>query len=89
MGMETLYQVMWFTLRGISLLLGGMSLATLYASFFVPELGALAFVLLLGASIIALGLPPLESQPSQKRAAQAKISRRPSIIRRLSELARR
>jgi hypothetical protein len=81
--------VMWFTLRGISLLLGGMSLAALYVSFFVPELGALAFVLLLSATIIALGLPPLERQPSEKRAARVKISRRSSIIRRLSELARR
>ena len=89
MGLEALYKVMWFTLRGVSLLLGGLSLATLYASFFVPELGALAFVLLLGATIIALGLPPLERQPPEKRAARAKTGRWPSIIRRLSELARR
>ena len=89
MGSETLYKMMWVTLQGFSLLMGGMSLSALYVSFFVPQLGALAFVLLLSASIIVLGLPPLEPQPPGRRAAPAKISRTSSIIRRLAELARR
>jgi hypothetical protein len=86
MGLETFYKAMWFTLRGISLLSGGMSLVALYARFFVPEFGALAFMSLLAATIIVLGLPPLERQPSGR---PPKVSRWPSIIRRLSELARR
>ena len=89
MGLEMFYKVMWVTLHGISLLMGGMSLVMLYASFSIPEFGALAFAMLLGASIIALGLPPLEHQPSAKRPSLARIRRWPSIIRRLSDLARR
>ena len=95
MGLEPLYKAMWFTLQGISLLLGGMSLVALGLSFSIPLQGAFAFLWLLGASIIALGLPPLEQQPStgrrppKGRQPLTKFRRAQSIIRRLSELARR
>ena len=95
MGMEACYRIMWFTLQGMSLLMGGSSLVALCLSFATPEFGALALVWLLGASLIALGLPPLEPQPSTRHRPSSKgrqlfmkISRRSSIIRRLSELAR-
>jgi hypothetical protein len=95
MGLEFCYKIMWFTLQGISLLLGGLSFVALFLSFFIPEHGALAFVWLLGASVIALGLPPLEPQPSRSRPPPTKarqfltkISRRSSVIRRLSGFAR-
>ena len=95
MGLEACYRIMWFTLQGMSLLMGGLSLVALCLSFFIPEQGAFAFVWLLGASIIALGLPPLEPQPPTRRRPSSKgrqlltkVSRRSSIIRRLSEFAR-
>ena len=96
MGLEPFYKAMWFTLQGISLLLGSVSLVALGLSFSIPRQGGLAFVGLLGASIIALGLPPLEQQPStgrrpptKRRQPLTKLSRAQSLIRRLSELARR
>ena len=95
MGLEVCYKTMWFTLQGISLLLGGMSLVALFLSFYFPDQGAYAFVWLLGASMIALGLPPLEPQApsrgcplSKGRQLLMKFSRRSSLIRRLFELAR-
>ena len=95
MGLEACYKIMWFTLQGMSLLMGGLSLVALFLSFFIPEHGAFAFVWLLGASIIALGLPPLEPQPSRGRRSStkgrqllAKVIRRSSMIRRLSDFAR-
>jgi hypothetical protein len=95
MGLDACYKIMWFTLQGMSLLMGGSSLVALFLSFFIPEHGALAFVWLFGASIIALGLPPLEPQPSRGRRPSTKgrqlltkVIRRSSIIRRLSDFAR-
>jgi hypothetical protein len=95
MGLEACYKIMWFTLQGMSLLMGGSSLVALFLSFFIPQYGALAFMLLLGASIIALGLPPLEPQPSRGRRPSTKgrqlltkVSRRSFIIRRLFDFAR-
>jgi hypothetical protein len=95
MSLEACYRMMWIALRGMSLLMGGLSLVALFLSFFIPEQGAYAIVWLVGASIIALGLPPLEPQAprrgqsySKGRQLFMKVSRRSSIIRRLSELAR-
>jgi len=95
MGLEACYKMMWVTLQGVSLLMGGMSLVALFLSFFFPEQGAYAFVWLLGASMIALGLPPLEPQPPGRHRSPSKgrqllmqFSRRSSIIRRLSGLTR-
>jgi hypothetical protein len=95
MGLEACYKIMWFTLQSMSLLLGGSSLVAMCLSFFIPQYGALALVWLLAASLIALGLPPLEPQPSRGRRPSTKgrqlltkLSRRSSIIRRLSEFAR-
>jgi len=87
--------MMWVTLQGMSLLMGGMSLVALFLSFFIPEQGAYALVWLVGASMIALGLPPLEPQPPGRRQSPSKgrqlltkVARQSSIIRRLSEWAR-
>ena len=95
MSLEACYRMMWVTLHGMSLLMGGLSLVALFLSFFIPEQGAYAIVWLVGASIIALGLPPLEPQaprrdwpPSRGRQLLVKITQQSPIIRRLSEWAR-
>ena len=52
-----MFKVMLLTLRGISLILGGMSMVALLASFREPGFGALAIVTMIGATMIVLWLP--------------------------------
>lgn len=52
-----MFKVMLLTLRGISLILGGMSMVALWASFWDPGFGALAIVTMIGAAMIVLWLP--------------------------------
>jgi hypothetical protein len=62
-----LLKIMGLILRGIALVLGSVSIMLLWASFYDGRGGALAFVTLLTATLITLGLPQPPATPSHGR----------------------
>ena len=54
---STLLKLMRLILQGMALMLGSASILALWGSFYVPDCGLLAFVMLFTASFITLGLP--------------------------------
>lgn len=62
-----MFKVMLLTLRGISLILGGMSMVALLVSFREPGFGALAIVTMIGAAMIVLWLPAEQQSMGGRR----------------------
>jgi hypothetical protein len=62
-----LLKIMGFILRGMALVLGSVSILLLWASFHDPRGGGLAFITLLTATLITLGLPQPSATPSHGR----------------------
>lgn len=64
---QLLLKIMGLILRGVALVLGSVSILLLWASFQDPRGGGLAFITLLTATIITLGLPQTPAKPSHGR----------------------
>jgi hypothetical protein len=54
---STLLKLMRFILQAMALVLGSGSILALWISFYIPDCGALALVMLFTAGFITLGLP--------------------------------
>jgi len=54
---DWIFKVMRLIMEAMALALGSASILALYASFYVPRAGGTAFMMLVTATVIKLGLP--------------------------------
>jgi hypothetical protein len=64
---DWIFKVMRLILEAMALVLGSASILALWASFYIPSAGGTAFMMLVTAAVIKLGLPERQRQARAPR----------------------